>query len=227
MRVELLDQYSSDNPDEAAAFAARTCYEEDSPVEMSFDDTIRRVRMPDEKDVYTLQEQHRHLLKQLIRRGHFSVFEHPKAVFAIEGVSRATMAQITRHRHLSFSVQSQRYVSFDDAEMYVPDSIEENEVGDVTRHSQIKAVNQYRTLIDEGVPEEDARMVLPIGTKVNMIISGNLRAWMHVIDMRHAGDAQGEIRELSGEILRQLRDWAPISVELYEDYAKGSSKKAP
>ena len=223
MKVEFLEEYSSGNPDETAAFAARTCYEANSPVEMSFEDTIKRVQM--DKDVYTPKEQHEKLLERLIRRGHYSVFEHPKAVFAIEGVSRATMAQITRHRHMSFSVQSQRYVNFDHAEMYVPDTVAD--AFENPEQWMDTCIEEYNELIDRGVPEEDARMILPTGTKVNMIVSGNLRAWFHVIDMRNAGDAQAEIRELTDVILDQLGEWAPKSVELYEQHAKGASKNAP
>lgn len=225
MKVELLDQYSSDNPDKIAAFAARTCYEDHSPVQTSFPESISRV---DKEGAETPEEKHRALLKQLIRRGHYSVFEHPKAVFAVEGVSRACMAQITRHRHLSFSVQSQRYVNFEDAETYHPVSVEESaETFETYQQAIDHSFEKYHELVNAGVPEEDARHVLPIGTKVNMTVSGNARAWMHVVDMRHAGDAQGEIRELSGKILEGLHEWAPKTFELYDEHAKGASKKAP
>lgn len=227
MNVELLTDHSSPNPDQIAAFAARTCYSPNSPVEMDFEDAIEDVSTDTDADA-TREEKHEKLLRQLIRRGHFSVFEHPKAAIAVEGVSRACMAQLTRHRHLSFSVQSQRYVNFEDADVYTPESATETEATAERYREAIEAAfDHYHELVDAGVPEEDARHVLPIGTKVNMVVSGNARAWMHVVDMRVAGDAQGEIRELGSLILEELHEWAPKTFELYENYARGSSKKAP
>lgn len=60
-----------------------------------------------------LEEKKRTLIVHLLQHGHYGPFEHPPATFAIEGMSRACMAQLTRHRHVSFDVQSMRYVAFD------------------------------------------------------------------------------------------------------------------
>jgi len=74
---------------------------------------------------------------------------------------------------------------------------------------------------------QDARFKLPQGTAVNMTVSANLRAWMHIIDMRDAGDAQWEARDLAQAIHSALHDVAPITFENYDQHAKGASKKAP
>lgn len=180
----------------------------------------------------------RSFIEELLQRGHFGPFEHPQITFAVEGVSRACMAQITRHRHATFDVQSMRYVNFEDAEFTYPDSTEDvvvssdSDIGDETAGERMwwdyqRSLNTYQRLVDEGVPEEDARMVLPIGTKVNLTMTINLRSLFHVIDMRHAGDAQDEIMQLAKKFMDEAEKVAPISMEEYREHAKGASKKAP
>lgn len=178
-------------------------------------------------------------IEELLQRGHFGPFEHPQITFAIEGISRSCMAQLTRHRHATFDVQSMRYVNFEDADVIVPQTIEEAEgslnplsgeniqMEDMYLHKVEKAFKQYNSLVDNGVPEEDARMVLPIGTKVNLTATFNLRSLMHVIDMRHAGDAQWEARDVAQEMYDLAKEVAPITFKEYTEHAKGSSKKAP
>jgi thymidylate synthase (FAD) len=70
------------------------------------------------------------------------------------------------------------------------------------------------------MPPEDARFVLPIGTKVNMVFSLNARMLMHVADMRAAADAQWEIRTLTESVLDLASEWCPITFEHYESEMK-------
>ena len=63
-------------------------------------------------------------LTMLSDLGHASPIEHASFTFGIEGVSRTLLAQITRHRIASFSVQSQRYVRLDDFRYVTPPEIE-------------------------------------------------------------------------------------------------------
>ena len=97
----------------------------------------------------------------------------------------------------------------------------------MTATSNDFSFDTYSNLVEEGVPGEDARFVTPLATAVNMCVSGNLRSFFHVIDMRHAGNAQWEVRELAEKMLEELRDFAPLSVAKYEEHAKGASKNAP
>lgn len=85
----------------------------------------------------------------------------------------------------------------------------------------------YKSSKARKMAAQDARFKLPQGTAVNMTVSANLRAWMHIIDMRDAGDAQWEARDLAQYIFDELRHVAPITFEKYAEHAKGSSKKAP
>ena len=75
----------------------------------------------------------------------------------------------------------------------------------------------YSALVEAGVPKEDARMLLPIGTKVNMTFSMNARSLMHLLDMRLKADAQWEVRELSRRVLEEAKEWMPFSFSRYEE----------
>lgn len=67
------------------------------------------------------------LIKRVIGSGHYSTIEHIQLTFAIQNVSRACTHQLVRHRHMSFSQKSQRYVKEKGEFDYImPKSIENN-----------------------------------------------------------------------------------------------------
>ena len=217
MKVELRSDLSTANPDDAVTIAARGDYMEESVVGKSAEEVMEGQEKTQEE-----------FIEKIIRRGHFGPFEHPQVFFAIEGLSISAERQITRHRHLSFDVQSQRYVDFSDADYVTPPTVKESDrLNDIYNLDVEDAFLGYNHLTENGIPGEDARFVTPLGTAVNMCVSGNLRSFFHVIDMRHAGNAQWEVRNLAEKMLGELRDFAPLSMKMYEEYAKGSSKSAP
>lgn len=174
-------------------------------------------------------------IEKQLSRGHYGIWEHPQITFTVKNVSRSLMAQITRHRHLTFDVQSQRYVDFSDTEAITPESLlnpdhfsREDGMIDVTEEEQTELREKYETitteqfeyyeeLVDAGIPKEDARFVLPIGTPVNMTFSGNARTMMHVLNLRQKANAQWEIRELSNKIADKLESWMPYTFEWWEE----------
>lgn len=232
MKVELREELSTDNPDDVAAIAARGDYMEESVVGKDIDEVLQGVRDDTENSVYDRERALRTIHKRLLRRGHFGPYEHPQAFFAVEGISVACERQLTRHRHMSFDVQSMRYANFENLETVTPETLEQNYPGGVRGDAVLEgeyddSSSIYGMMVDEGIPKEDARFVLPLGTPVNLTFSANSRALMHFIDMRHAGDAQWEIRELAERVLKEAKEWSPIAFEIYQEHAKGSSKKAP
>lgn len=173
-------------------------------------------------------------LKNIINQQHFSVMEHASISFYAEGVSRSLLAELTRHRHLSFSVVSQRYVRMDREEFVVPPAIVEygDEVGrqkmymEWTIHELFEealndAFEKYNqiadALIKKGVPRkkafEAARSVLPNAVESPMVVSGNIRAWRDVLGKRYHIAADAEIQEFAVEVLHHLREYAPNSVQ--------------
>ena len=146
-------------------------------------------------------------IKNLIERGHHSILEFAYATFLVEDVSRALLAQITRHRLASFAVESQRHVK-PKKSFVIPPSIAE--VGDLKgKYKWLlnKCYELYETMVGVGIPKEDARYILPNATKTSFVISANFREWRHILTLRLAPDAQWEIREMCqqiGDILYQL-----------------------
>lgn len=153
-------------------------------------------------------EADRELIKKLIRLGHESVLEHASATFLIEGISRSCLAQLTRHRLASFTVESMRYCDVTDNGVVVPPTITGNAQDKFARITD-EAVNAYMELVSMGVPREDARFVLPLGTTTRLIMTANFRELRHIIRLRGKRAAQWEIRQLVAEILRILQAHAP------------------
>lgn len=142
---------------------------------------------------------------------HQSPFEHVSFTFGIEGVSRTMLAQITRHRIASFSVQSQRYVDMSDGFGYViPESIEQNpEARDVFDAFMRGIDTLYTYLRSCGIPAEDARFILPNACHTQMIVTMNARELMHFFSLRCCKRAQWEIRAVADEMLRLCKEVAP------------------
>ena len=166
--------------------------------------------------------------------GHESPIEHASFTFGIEGVSRAFLAQITRHRIASYSVQSQRYVKENDFEFVVPPEIEAvPEAKRVFEQSMEDAISSYRKLADlladkhykaflaQGIDEkmakrnaekkaiEDARFVLPNACDTKMIATFNARSLYNFFRHRCCNRAQWEIKAVADEMLRLVLEVAP------------------
>jgi thymidylate synthase (FAD) len=145
-----------------------------------------------------------------------------------------------------------RYVAFDDVDpedvrdgemVVIPPSAEDpdwvgrnQKTGDVSEEDIAEreeifkdaienAVESYQDLLELGMPPEDARFVLPIGTKVNIVMSMNVRMLMHVADLRAAADSQWEIREMTEEVLDLAAEWCPITFEYYRENMKGRKNR--
>lgn len=141
---------------------------------------------------------------------HQSPLEHVSFTFAIEGVSRALLAQITRHRIASFSVQSQRYVEMDGFGCVTPPSIAANQDAlDEYEHFMDRADLVYTYLRSCGIPAEDARFVLPNACETRMIVTMNARELLHFFSLRCCKRAQWEIRAVADEMLRLCKGAAP------------------
>lgn len=187
-----------------------------------------------------VEAQTKSFIEKQLSRGHYGPWEHPSISFAVEGVSRVTMAQITRHRHMTFDIQSMRYADFSEQEIVTPKSLTEGTlsrekgVTDVESREKLEQLYEmfiedmvefYERMVRNGVPKEDARFILPLGTTVNMTFSGNARTFLHLLDMRKKANAQWEIRELSEALLDELFDWMPYTFNYYRDH--GPNKLSP
>jgi thymidylate synthase (FAD) len=168
--------------------ACRTCYSSKSPIELIG------------------QEPNLDLILKIARSGHLSTFEHVVCTFAIEGVSRSLLAQLTRHRVASYSVQSQRYCKMDN-NFVIPEALG-GENKKITGIILQEIMCCYNALLENGVKKEDARAILPNATCTNLVMTCNLRELIHICNLRLCKRAQTEIRELTDlmrkEVIRQL-----------------------
>lgn len=151
-------------------------------------------------------------VRMLIKRGHESVLEHVSLTFHII-CDRAIMAELTRHRLASFTVESTRYVEYDELAYIKPEfwgGYRENS----TAHRALEQVEKsYRALIELGEPPELTRAVLPLCTKTELYITANLREWRHILKLRTAKAAHPQMRVVAGQILDIFRKKLPAIVE--------------
>lgn len=141
------------------------------------------------------------LVKHLYRNGHHSVFEHIYFTFKIEGISRACSHQLVRHRHCSFTQRSQRYCSEDGFGVVIPKSISEVDAKNGYFDFMDEVEKNYHELQALGVPNEDARFILPNACETSLYLSCNLRELIHISNERLCNKAQWEIRNLVKEMV--------------------------
>lgn len=168
-------------------------------------------------------------IKNIIAQRHESVLEHASASFHVSGVSRNMLLELERHRHLSFSVISQRFVDSSTASLVCPPALEAHkhdmveiepggfaEIDELLSSAEEAMSNTYEVLVtflqDKGYgrkqAREAARSVLPGGIETEFVVTGNLRAWRDVLKKRYSKHADAEICEFAGEVLQRLRDIA-------------------
>ena len=143
-------------------------------------------------------------IERLIKLGHESPLEHACASFRITNCSRAMTHQLVRHRLMSVSQQSQRYVKENNFEYVIPPGISEEYVQDFK--DDMELIRQmYAKWRSRDVLKEDARFVLPNACVSEMVVSANFREWRHIIKLRTSKKAQWEIRNACLKILEILK----------------------
>jgi thymidylate synthase (FAD) len=177
------------DPEKVIEEAGRTCY-------ISFD------KMDDtsEKDFIT----------RLLKMGHESPLEHACATFRIKNCSRAMTHQLVRHRMMSVSQQSQRYVSEEAFTYVLPETISAEHIADF--HRDMTMIQEmYDKWRARGLKKEDARFVLPNACTSEIVVTANFREWRHIFHLRLSPKAQWEIRQSCEKILVILKQYAPTA----------------
>ena len=148
-------------------------------------------------------------LQHSMASGHESVLEHAVFTFRVEGLSRAALAQLTRHRLASFSVQSQRYVRIRGIDLVMPESIRNSDFYVEAGSLLEDVMNLYQRMVDAGIPCEDARYITPQAVPTALIATMNARELRHFFRLRCCNRAQWEIRQMADEMLRLCKKAAP------------------
>jgi thymidylate synthase (FAD) len=170
-------------------------------------------------------------LEKIMGMGHESVLEHASFTFLAEGVSRVLLAQLTRHRIASFSVQSQRYVSYKSGFGYIiPPAI--RDLGDeavAEYNSQMAQIQQWYEDWQQKLgaagekSNEDARFVLPGACETRILFTMNVRELRHFFSLRMCSRAQWEIRQMAQSMFEQCYRVAPA---LFKDAGPGCIRGA-
>lgn len=206
-------------PEKTVASAAKLCYSSSTIGEL-------RDGLTDEKASA--------FVDMLSEIGHESPIEHASFTFGIEGVSRAFLAQITRHRMASYSVKSQRYVKEGAFEFVTPPEIAaDDETLEIYNESmrlaqqaydriaEILTEKHYKTFLNEGKDEktaakmaskkaiEDARFVLPNSCETKMVVTMNARSLLNFFRHRCCNRAQWEIQSVANQMLALVSEVAP------------------
>jgi len=210
LKVNLIEH--TPNPEKVIASAAKLCYSA-----VGVDEILNNLEEGSTEK----------FLNMLMSYGHESPIEHVSFTFAVEGVSRSLTHQLVRHRIASYSQQSQRYVKLEQFEYIMPPEIEKDEKA---KHIFEKAMEQsqksYNELVEilkdkyisEGLNAlnsekkaiEDARYVFPNACETKIIITMNARSLINFFKHRCCSRAQWEIRQLADEMLKQVKEVAPV-----------------
>jgi thymidylate synthase (FAD) len=153
------------------------------------------------------------LIKKVIQKGHHSVLEHAYATFRIKGGSRVFTHEMVRHRLMSPSQESQRYVEYGktkEFEFVVPPAVEKTAFKEKFKKTALELKDLYEEMVKAGVPKEDARYILPNATVSEIVISANFRELRHIFEVRCVERAHWEIRQICLEMLRIMKKEAPI-----------------
>lgn len=157
-------------------------------------------------------------IRQRIDEQHMGLLEHNSVTFLVEGISRTASHQLVRHRVGSYAQLSERFCDVRDTDAVLPASIAAREDAFAEYEASITdAYTSYERLIKSGIPREDARMVLPQGVETTILVTMNLRSYLHLFDMRIHEAAQWEIREMCIKMLDLLVYYAPAVFVPYRE----------
>jgi thymidylate synthase (FAD) len=182
-------------------------------------------------------------LDNIKKQGHGSVLEHAVYVLLVEGISRSCSHELVRHRAgFGYSQLSQRYVDESHAAFVVPPAILgdegmeaewERQVTDAQAayvHAVEGLIARYQWVDDKvhrrKMAREAARSVLPNATETKVVVSGNVRAWRTMLELRCGEGAELEIRRMAIACLRVLQGDAPAFFSDFEIYSADDRQEA-
>jgi thymidylate synthase (FAD) len=168
----------------------------------------------DKIDEYTSdpEDKKNELIRRTLSSGHTSVLEHITFTFAIKDISRSCSHQLVRHRIASYSQQSQRFTEASDKDNYIfPKKIDKN--NPIVKNA-LETINDcYSRLINNKIPKEDARFILPNACKTNIVMTINTRSLINFFGERLCTCAQEEIRTLAKKMYEICLEQLPIVFE--------------
>lgn len=184
--VELIDEFDSDAVLNKLERCGRVCYQSEPKGK------------PEE------------FIRMLIKRGHESVLEHVSLTFRII-CDRGVLAELTRHRLASYSVESTRYCKYGELTFIKPSYWTGNELE--AWENFCRSVDGYHQNFSQKSPPEQTRCLLPLSLKTELYMTADLREWRHVLKLRTSQKAHPQMREVAGKILDVFKEKLPVIVE--------------
>jgi len=158
-------------------------------------------------------------IRNIIKYGHESVLEHVSLSFRII-CDRGVMAELTRHRLASFTVESTRFNDYSSDKFggeltfirpcFWNKANENFEGWSLAMQSLEKCYKVFRS---EGATPQEARSILPNSLKTELIMTASLREWRTVLKLRTAKDAHPQMKQIANMILKIFKDKLPVIVE--------------
>lgn len=197
--TEIMSPINNDGILQHIELAARTCYKSEDKIESGSADR---------------------LLKNLLKSGHHSVFEH--AVVSVRIVcDRGISHEIVRHRLCSFSQESTRYANYAKDKFGNELTVirpffwqEDSAMYHCWKQAMQASEKAYLNLIEMGASAQQARSVLPNSLKTEIIVTANLREWRHIFNLRCSKASHPQIRQIMLPLLNEFYQQIPI---LFED----------
>ena len=172
-----------------------------------------------------------YLERTLFDQKHFSIAEHVQITVEVTGVSRAWTHEMVRHRAFKFSQESQRFIDMENFDVVLPPAFR----GDWVLEGEVdEAMNgvaeAYRRIVEELLSRgktrkqarEAARAILPNATATGIVISGDIRSWIFMLDRRLRPDADAEFQEVAKLMLEAI---TPVAPSIFEEFANRIEKE--
>ena len=172
-----------------------------------------------------------YLERTLFDQKHFSIAEHVQITVEVTGVSRAWTHEMVRHRAFKFSQESQRFIDMENFEAVLPPAIRDDWALETEVAEAMTGVAEaYSRLVNELLARgktrkqarEAARAILPNATATGIVISGDIRSWIFMLDRRLRPDADAEFQEVAKLMLEAI---TPVAPSIFEEFANRIEKE--
>lgn len=174
------------------------------------------------KNVTRVRDDNKQYIQNIISHAHGSTLEHSNLTMLWDNVSRVLTHELVRHRAgMAYSQESLRYVRLDKLKFWIPDEVKDNpellhiyvetiQYLESVQERLNKVVNLDKMLFDEKKKWTSRfRRLAPDGLATSILVTGNLRAWRHIVNMRGNEHAEEEIQLVIGQVAPILKQFSP------------------
>lgn len=172
-----------------------------------------------------------YLERTLFDQKHFSIAEHVQITVEVTGVSRAWTHEMVRHRAFKFSQESQRFIDMENFDVVLPPAIRDDWSLEAEVEEAMNGLAEtYGRIVEELLSRgktrkqarEAARAILPNAAATGIVISGDIRSWIFMLDRRLRPDADAEFQEVAKLMLEAI---TPVAPSIFNEFANRIEKE--